>query len=148
MLNSGQMVDVLLQKNYFFQKEEKENEKEERCNFMKQVAWTTGIILSHIEEGWFASCDWRCGVSHHPGDMEGCISTRYCNESLAEAIDYVLACMAHMNVKRADELEVLKDMGFALYYKKEAGEEISEEIKQEMKNEAQQRGWLAYEEYN
>ena len=27
-------------------------------------------------------------------------------------------------------------------------EEISEEIKQEMKNEAQQRGWLAYEEYN
>ena len=59
-----------------------------------------------------------------------------------------MACMAHMNVKRADELEVLKDMGFALYYKKEAGEEISEEIKQEMKNEAQQRGWLAYEEYN
>lgn len=115
---------------------------------MKQVAWTTGITLRHIEEGWFAYCNWHCGVSHKVGDMEGCISTRYCNESLSEAIDYVLACMTQMNVKRADELEELRTMGFALYYEKDQTEVLPEECKLEMRNEAHKRGWKTYEENN
>ena len=115
---------------------------------MKEVAWTTGITLSHIEEGWFATCYWRCGVSHKPGDMEGSINTRYCNESLSDAIDYVLACMSHMNVKRSDELEELKSMGFALYYEDDSIEALSEAFKQEMRNEAHKRGWRTYEEDN
>ena len=115
---------------------------------MKKVAWTTGITLSHIEEGWFASCDWRYGVTHKEGDMEGSINTRYCNESLAEAIDYVLACMAHMNIKRADEVEEIKDLGFALYYEDDQMKDLPEEFKEEMRSEAHKRGWIAYEEDN
>ena len=114
------------------------------CLSVGNMAWTTGITLLHIEEGWFASCSWRCGNFLTAGCMEGNIGTRYCNESVAKAIDCVLACMAQMNVKRTDEVEELQPLGFALYYDDEHATEIPQVLKQEIEAEAEKRGWQAY----
>ena len=30
-------------------------------------AWTTGITVCHIEDGWYASCDWKFGKHMESG---------------------------------------------------------------------------------
>ena len=108
-------------------------------------AWTTGITVCHIEDGWYASCDWKFGKHMESGCMEGTINTRYYEKSLVESIDYVLNCMERMGVKRSDEVEELNDiLGFALYYDEESKDELTEEIKAEIKNEGDRRGWKCY----
>lgn len=109
------------------------------------LAWTTGITVYNTEDGWSASCDWQFGKHMESGCMEGTIGTRYCEESLQKAIDYVLDCMDKMGVKRSDEVEELNDvLGFALYYDEESEEELTEWLKAEIKNEADRRGWKCY----
>lgn len=102
--------------------------------------FTTGIeVKMDPESGWSASCEWQCGKFAESGCMQGTIETKYYENSLSEAIDYVLDCMKQMNVKRSDEIDRIKDvLGFALYSSGNPHEYSA------IKEEASKRGWNFY----
>lgn len=109
---------------------------------MKDI-WTTGIKVEHGVEGWIASCEWQSGEFAQSGYMEGEIATRYYEPTMGMAIDYVLDAIEIMNVKRSNEIDIMKEeIGFTLY--REEVEEVSDYIIEQIKNEAKLRGWLSY----
>jgi hypothetical protein len=106
-------------------------------------AWTTGITVINNEYGWTAECKWQYGEVGKAGCMEGTICTTYYESTLDQAINYVLECMKIMNVKRTDEITIMKDLlGFSLYTDDDI--EQSGDALQQLKSEAEKRGWKSY----
>ena len=110
---------------------------------------TTGITVKHgyINQdriGWSAECKWQGEDFMQPGYMEGIIQTRYLESTITEAIDYVLECIKQFGIKLCNEIEEMKEMGFALYRDEE--EEQPEKVLQIIKIEAERRNWKCYVE--
>lgn len=109
-----------------------------------EIIWTTGIRVKHCEEGWTAQCNWQSGKFAQYGYMEGEITTRYQEPTLEQAIDHVLECMKVINVKRTDEIDIMKDnLGFSLYFNED--EDQTDVDLQLMKDEAIKRNWKFYD---
>ena len=109
---------------------------------------TTGITVKHgyINQdriGWSAECKWQGEDFMQPGYMEGIIQTRYLESTITEAIDYVLECIKQFGIKLCNEIEEMKEMGFALYSNEERNY-YPKEVLQIIKDEAERRGWKYY----
>jgi hypothetical protein len=98
----------------------------------------TGITVDYKKDGWVASCHWLSGYFAEDGRVEGTIKNYYIEDSLSEAIDYVLETMNHIGVEMCKE----NDMKFALYTIDE--KQYPQPILQLIRDEAVRRGWEYY----
>ena len=111
--------------------------------------WTTGITVKcgigdqNKVIGWSAECKWYSRKFMENGCIEGEIGTRYYEPTITEVIDYILECLRMFGIKLCNEIEEMKEMGFALYSNEERNY-YPKEVLQIIKDEAERRGWKYY----
>lgn len=104
--------------------------------------YSTGITVDYgyagnDKMGWTAKCGWQDGKFAENGTMVGSIQTKYYENSISEAIDYVLDTMKEFNIKQCSEI---MDMNFALFRENE-DKSIENSTLEIMKQEALNRNW-------
>lgn len=108
----------------------------------KHNIWTTGITVKHYNGRWGALCDWHSGNFMQDGYMQGRIFTRYYEDTIEKAIDFVLEFMERMGVKRADEIEEMTDFhNFEIYFNSDEDTPQNEKVLRCIREEAKKRGW-------